>query len=149
MNPDSTIISISLKELKDWISIFSGLIGILGGGGLIGLLVLFIDRILPKYRSWRNERLLQSKFSTDLFSEGVIRQSTQFYIEPFCQNLDPARTGEPDEVYAAQEKLFSAMDRFLQHPSQYRFTILLADSGMGKTSALLNYCVYNLRREKS
>jgi hypothetical protein len=45
-------------------------------------------------------------------------------------------------------KLFDVLDNALSHTTQDRYFILLADSGMGKTSALLNYYVRHTRRWK-
>jgi hypothetical protein len=42
--------------------------------------------------------------------------------------------------------LFSAVDRLLNGPTESKYLILLADSGMGKTSFLLNYFARYLRR---
>jgi hypothetical protein len=46
------------------------------------------------------------------------------------------------------QKLFEKLDEVLGTESEYRYIILLADSGMGKSSALINYCARHLRKIK-
>ncbi|HEX9972823.1 MAG TPA: hypothetical protein VGD14_12190, partial [bacterium] len=145
MSPDSTFIT---NDLKDWIDLIDKLVKIIGGGGLIGLLVLFLTKFLPWYRIRKDNRSLEKRFGADLYPKGVIEQATRYYIEPFCQSLDPSGGEEPRLVYGAKENLFSAIDNALCHPTEYRYLILLADSGMGKTSFLLNYYARNLRRRR-
>ena len=45
-----------------------------------------------------------------------------------------------------EERLFEVLDRFLSKDTSYRHMFLLADSGMGKSSCMLNYYVRNQRR---
>ena len=144
MTPDST--SIISANLKEWFGLSNTILGILGGGGIIGLLTLFLTKFIPWCRTKRNNRSLAKRFGAELYPRGVIEQATKYYIEPFCQSVDPAGGEESRLVYSIREKIFSAIDHALYHPTEYRYLILLADSGMGKTSFLLNYYVRNLRR---
>jgi hypothetical protein len=137
MSPDSTTSSITF--IKDWLTI-------IGGGGIIGLLVLLFTKILPWCRTKLKNRSLEKRVGADLYSKGVIEQATKYYIEPFVQSIDPSGGEESRYVYGAKEKIFSAIDNLLYHPTEYRYLILLADSGMGKTSFLLNYYARNFRR---
>jgi len=49
-------------------------------------------------------------------------------------------------VYGVKQKLYDALDDALANPMSYKYLILLADSGMGKTTALLNYYAKHLRK---
>jgi DNA replicative helicase MCM subunit Mcm2 (Cdc46/Mcm family) len=47
------------------------------------------------------------------------------------------------QVITTQEDLFAAVDKHLADDSLYRHILLLADSGMGKSSFVLNYYARN------
>lgn len=51
-------------------------------------------------------------------------------------------------VIATRESLNGVIDRFIENNSSYRHLLLLADSGMGKTSFFLNYYVRNQSKRK-
>ena len=146
MAADSTSISFQMVTLLEWIKLIGGIVGIVGG--LTTISVVFFTRFLPWYRTKKDNRSLEKRFGADLYPIGVIEQATRYYIEPFCQSLDPSGGEEPRLVYGARENLFSAIDHHLYHPTEYRYLFLLADSGMGKTSFLLNYYTRNLRRRR-
>ena len=63
-----------------------------------------------------------------------------------CQDIDPAGGEEPRMVYGVKQKLYDALNDALANPMSYKYLILLADSGMGKTTALLNYYPKHLRK---
>ncbi len=137
MSPDSTTTIVTF--LQKWLPI-------IGGGGIVGLLVLLFTKFLPWCHTKLKNRSLEKRVGADLYSKGVIEQATKYYIEPFVQSVDPSGGEESRYVYGAKEKIFSAIDNLLYHPTEYRYLILLADSGMGKTSFLLNYYARNFRR---
>ncbi|HWY23011.1 MAG TPA: pentapeptide repeat-containing protein [Candidatus Acidoferrum sp.] len=97
----------------------------------------------PRWRAWRDRRTLRERVGAELYDLGVIQRATTYYIHPDCQSVDPAGAEEPRHVIAAREPLFDAVDRLLENPGQYKFVIVLADSGMGKTSFLLNYYAHH------
>ncbi len=53
---------------------------------------------------------------------------------------------EPRGLARVKSTLFQTLDEMLDPMSEFRNIILLADSGMGKTSALVNYCARQVRR---
>jgi uncharacterized protein YjbI with pentapeptide repeats len=120
---------------------------------IIGIVIGFTGAVLqgyiPLFHQWRSERLLTKSFGSELFTPEVIANSTRYYVRPDCSNVDPSREAEIRNVVATKEKLFSIIDQFLASDSIYRHMIILADSGMGKTSALLNYYAYNQQRRAS
>lgn len=91
----------------------------------------------------RTQRLLEKRVGANLYTSSVLDQATRYYIEPDCSNIDPAREEEVRNVRAPKEKAFAAIDDFFEKQSIYRHMIILADSGMGKTSLLINYFVRN------
>ncbi len=140
MSPDSTS---TLTSFKEWLPLLGTAIGIIGG--LAGLATAFFTKVLPWWRTKRDRRSLEKHFGADLYPAAIIERSTQYYIQPYCRSLDPAGAEEPRLVYGAKENLFDAVDSMLANPTEYRYLILLADSGMGKTSFVLNYYARHLR----
>jgi len=103
----------------------------------------------PRWREWRDRKTLHQRVGAELYDAEQIRRSTEFYVRPDCQSVDPAGTEDFRYNVAAREPLFDTMDRLLHNPSQYKFVILLADSGMGKTSFLLNYYAHHQRSRRN
>lgn len=87
--------------------------------------------------SWRLERRLRQ----GPFDHDTIARSVQFYVRPSCSATDPSCEAEPAQaLITPRESLFRVLDRFLREStSKRKHLLLLADSGMGKTSFLLNY----------
>lgn len=114
-------------------------------GGVIGLVTA-----LAKLGSWwqakRDSQSLEKRVGADLYTPAQIQYARRYYIAPMCQSVDPAGAEEPRLAYAAKQKLFQALDDALMNPTEYRYLILLADSGMGKTSGLTNYYSRHRRR---
>lgn len=117
-------------------------------GGLFAIGVTIFTKLLPWYRARCDRNSLKNGLSADLYSQAVIERSTRYYIEPDCQSLDPAGSEEPRLTLATTQKLFAFMDRALNDETQYRYIILLADTGMGKSSFVLNYYACHLRRSR-
>src|SRR3546814_5793366 len=59
------------------------------------------------------------------------------YIVPYCSNVDPTDGEYPRATVAAQEPVFDVLERALASDDK-RHILVLADSGMGKTTLLLN-----------
>jgi len=95
-----------------------------------------------------NRRSLRKRLGAELYTVDDIERATQYYIRPSCQNIDPAYNQEIVHNSASRNDLFSAIDQLLysSSSSEVKYIVLLADSGMGKTSFLLNYYVQFLRR---
>jgi len=85
-------------------------------------------------RAWRVRRLLEREFGADLYLAESIQRSTRYYIQPDCSSVDPADEADLRGLVTSREDLFSVVDRFLTRESSHRHLILLADSGMGKSS---------------
>ena len=102
----------------------------------------------PRFASWINRRTLRERLGAEVYDPHDIQRATTFYIEPDFQSLDPGGQEEFRRVVAAREPLFATTDRILESTAQYRFTLVLGDSGTGKTSFVLNYYAYHWRRAK-
>lgn len=99
----------------------------------------------PAWQQWRAQRLIEKNFGLEFYSAQVIHNSTRYYVRPDCSSVDPSQEVEIRQVVAPQENLFSVVDRHLKEEQPHRHLLLLADSGMGKSSFVLNYYIYNQR----
>src|ERR1051325_9210624 len=115
-------------------------------GTLVTFVTTFATKTYPWLRSKMAGRSVSKRIGAELYTVANIERAVRYYIPPFCQALDPAGAEEPRLVSNPKQKLFDYVDEALEHPTEYNFIILLADSGMGKTSALLNYYARHIRR---
>lgn len=98
-------------------------------------------------QAWLNERRIARDFGADLYSVEDIRSATRFYVRPDAASIDLIQELEKgDNIIATREDLFRAVRRFLEAESSHRHLLLLADSGMGKSSFVLNYYAFNRSR---
>ena len=79
------------------------------------------------------------------FTPQEIDRAIRYYIWPECQSIDPAQSQESLHTVAIRESLRTTLDKMLNQEINNRHFVLLADSGMGKTSFLLNYFAVYLR----
>ncbi len=141
MPPDTTRSLVeALLAPNSLLTLIGALIGIFGG--LIGI----ITAALPWLKQWLDRRSLRRRLGAMLYTPEDIERATRHYIRPHCQSIDPTQGPEISGVYASREDLFAAIDRLLDQPAESKYLLLLADSGMGKTSFLLNYYARYLRR---
>lgn len=122
----------------------------------ISLLALWVacGRLLaaayPIWRRRRNEMLLRRRLAQGRYDGDTIRRSTRYYVMPKCTNIDPAQEVELRRALAAvRQDLFTQIDSFLSEECADRHALILADSGTGKTSCILNYYARNEKRPRS
>ena len=119
--------------------------------GLVALIALSAQlgpRHADLYQSWRAIRTLKFRLGAEAYHENVINNATRYYIRPDCQSVDPAGEASFRHTIPAREPMFAKMDEVLTSPESYKFLFVLADSGMGKTSFLLNYFAYHWRSSR-
>jgi formylglycine-generating enzyme required for sulfatase activity len=98
-----------------------------------------------KRKAARAKQLLETDAFAKSYGSEQLRAASEFYVEPDCASVDPSHEVDLRNVLSTREPLFSAMDRYLDSP-KYRYFLLLADSGMGKTAFVLNYYLRNRLR---
>lgn len=146
-----------MGSLSEFFGNLPGLVGLTSHnaaewGTLLGALVLVIVlwqiwvAYLPLLKAKRTKEQIELDFGSDLFEEVQIIEAIQHYIEPDCSQVDPTGEDEFRRVAVVREKVFQTVDRFLATPRAEKHLLLLADSGMGKTSFLLNYYDRNRRK---
>jgi hypothetical protein len=106
---------------------------------------VIVTRTLPWLKAKRDSRSLYKRLGT-IFIKSQLERTLRYYVTPHCQAVDPSGGEEPRLVLTARQKLFELLDSASVNPSEYRYIFLLADSGMGKTSALIGYYARHLRR---
>ncbi|HEX8565803.1 MAG TPA: hypothetical protein VF648_09035 [Pyrinomonadaceae bacterium] len=99
----------------------------------------------------RDQRLL-NKDLTPYYSKQDVERATRYYIPTKYQNVSPSEDDEPGRSYIASAKN-ELIPLFLNNifdngVNSNRFYLILADSGMGKTTFLINlYVRYKNRFE--
>ncbi len=105
----------------------------------------------PYRKRRREERVIEKNFGVELYSlDDVekIKSDARYYVPPDCSSVDPAQEAEIRQVLATKQKLFETIDEYLDKPGPHRHLLVLADSGMGKSSFVLNYYIRNQLRSK-
>jgi hypothetical protein len=113
---------------------------------VLAILTFVLTRTLPWFKARRDRRSVQKRIGAESYTPAGLENAFRNFIPPMCQDVDPSGGDEPRNVYGVKQPLFSALDDALSRPDENKYFILLADSGMGKTTALLNYYLRHIRR---
>ncbi len=111
---------------------------------LAGALVLVAYAVRKFLGSVMGRRRLGRALGAGSFDPDTILRATRNYVEPDCLQLDASGIGAQPT-----SPLLARMDELLSRPDGPKHYLLLADSGMGKTTFLLNYCYRNQQRRAS
>lgn len=121
----------------------------------IGVVVAFLWKalgwILSKVRAGRAARVAATLAATthvQSFTDEEIRAAVRHYVEPDCSSVDPTNESDLRHFVGVRESVFAAIDRALSTEGKQHL-LVLADSGMGKTTFLLNFFDRELKRPKS
>lgn len=145
-----------MDEFKDLISNFLLARGLQFLSENIGLIIyiapILIGSLIPFFAKSIKSLLKlykQKKAIRDLhpfFLPSEVRSATSFYIDTNCQNIPPSDFEElqSSHAFAVQERLMpfflKKVFKFKTKPEN-RFYFILSDSGMGKTTFLINLYV--------
>jgi hypothetical protein len=88
---------------------------------------------------------LRRKTHVASFSDTEIREAVQQYIVPDTSNVDPADDDDLRNFAFVREGVFAVVERALTASESARL-LVLADSGMGKTTLLLNIFSRELKK---
>ncbi|OQP59664.1 hypothetical protein A3860_36455 [Niastella vici] len=124
----------------DWSALFSVIVTVL----LVTVVVKIFNTLLKHHKHCK-AALEDIKPQFDHLS---IQKAKKYYIQTQYQNASPARQEEPGftHKYIARNKLipFFTKIAFNEKADSERFYLILADSGMGKTTFMINlYLEYN------
>lgn len=124
-----------LGWLEDEVNLIFALLGIFG----------IVASALFKLGKWTLDKYHERVLIRDLepyYTAEEIKKATGLFIKTRCQNVSPSETDEPSQNYAlvTTEKLipFFIKKAFKGDSDKYKFYFVLAGSGMGKTTFLLN-----------
>lgn len=100
---------------------------------------------LKKYRAWKNWIILSEEKALNTFvgqfNKLELEQAISGYVAPHCSPVDPANR-DGDEFRAdTREPAFSYFHRNIRE-SPKTYHLLLADTGMGKTSFCINFFLH-------
>ena len=104
-----------------------------------------IPSAIKKFRAWKIWTILTEEKATNTFvgqfNKLELEQAISGYVPPHCSPVDPANR-EGDEFRAdTREPAFSYFQRSISESAK-AYHLLLADTGMGKTSFCLNFYLY-------
>ena len=117
---------------------------------LAGLVAGIFAAVYPMIQSARAAKILKDQLKNGPYDDATIERSTYCYIKPRCSNIDPAQEQEiRHALMAISEDLFKKVDYFIDDDKSRKHLLILADSGMGKTSFVLNYYVYRFKKRKN
>lgn len=109
-------------------------------------------KLIDSVYQWRRNRaasFLEKKMAmtagVSAYTEADIANACRSYIEPNCTPIDPSDEDDLRNVVALSA-LFQTVEEHLSREG--RHIILLADSGMGKTSFCINYYARELKKKK-
>jgi hypothetical protein len=125
---------------------------------LLELITLFLGAIIPivtigkmsmtAIKRYLDFRTLRSRIGSDQYTRNDILRATNCFVEPHFQSVDPSGGEGFRKVFSTCEPAFKALDNLFDMDSSEKYTIILADSGMGKTTLLLNYYARHCTRHR-
>jgi uncharacterized protein YjbI with pentapeptide repeats len=133
MNISFNKIQIMIDSINPFLSGLSSIIAILTG---FLVTIIFLYKKITIY-------FIETPEDIQCFDLESLKSVTKYYVKPLCTNVDPAFEEEPRDLVSTEEPLFNLVDKYLSKDNNKqgykRFLLVLGDSGMGKTSFLLNY----------
>ena len=122
--------------------------------GLLGMLfsvvrgVTGVKHYSLKKRAAKAQALQDEEARLNWFQPQDFLAAMQDYLEPYCSNVDPSDREDLRNSVAVREPVLAALDRELDADDN-RHILILGDSGMGKTTLLLNLVSREHRRRGS
>lgn len=112
-------------------------------GGAIGLLAA-----LNRYKvSSKQRALLASELSGKFvkqFGKAELKSHLHSYVVPKCSPSDPSNKEGEEYLAEIREPIFTYVDRTIRNSGK-SYQLLLADTGMGKTTFCLNYLAHGTK----
>jgi hypothetical protein len=112
---------------------------ITGGAAVTGFLFKGWPKVLLRWREETRKYQLRKKINAQDYTLHDIERAVTYYIDPQCQVVDPGGAEDFRHVYPVRQNLFEVVDDLLNKQTVNKFSLVLGDTGMGKTSFLLNY----------
>jgi hypothetical protein len=109
---------------------------VLLGSAAIGFIAASIKRKTAKKKAIIAKDEVAKSFVSH-FNKAELENSLSGYVVPHCSPADPTNKEGEEFLADTRENIFQYMDRSLAH-SERSYHLILADTGMGKTSFCLN-----------
>ena len=135
------------KQLKDLWPLLTFLLAI--STAIIGLLTKMTGFLVSQWKKYSIAKELRETQSLLFYTDEELARATECFIEPDCQATDPTGSEDFRSVVSPREPVFKHLDNQISRGTEEKYTMILADSGMGKTTVLLNYLARHLRKQKS
>lgn len=142
----------SVQEIFDRVSASPYLAALSVLGVILGSLATIprlINGLLDLKSKWHSkkvaEQILRSSGVASFTSDDVMYAGRN-YIAPNCMQTDPSNEDDSRTVVALGP-LFRTIDDHFDAGGQKRHVIILADSGMGKTSFCINYYAREMKKK--
>jgi len=148
-----TGITTYIDKLFIWLGVSEKLSGLFA---LIAIIIIYLLYTLSKsfYNKYKTRKA--SKDLAPYYTEHDVKRATKYFIPTNWQNISPTKEEEPSiankYIARAKEELipFFINNIFQGKKESDKFYLILADSGMGKTTFLINlYMKYNSIFRKS
>lgn len=117
---------------------------------LVALLTLIVALIavhytrLPTQQSVRLEKQQKARLGFTYIDREECEFALQYYVEPDCSSVDPSGEDDLRALIPSRQPAYRFLASALAPDSKYKHIIVLADTGMGKTSLLYNLLSRNL-----
>lgn len=102
------------------------------------------------YKAQKRVQALEAEAKRGKFLTHYTPQEIAFtvkgYVQPSCSPLDPANADDEGYLADIREPVFDFMDRAITEAGSRNYVLLLADSGMGKTSFCISYRAHLLQQ---
>lgn len=109
---------------------------------IISLIIGTSVAIILAYPSWIDyfqRKQINSAFGAEAYTEDEIKNAVRLYIEPDCSQMDPAGESDIRHAVLIRDSLFKNVNKFLDSGGSGKHLLVLADSGMGKTTFTLQF----------
>ena len=128
-----------IQKVSYVIALTGTTIGLLGGLVILAIRTkAAIVEVRTALRVKRFHDRARSGGMTPDFTREDLRDALRDYVTPDCAQTDPSNSSDLRKVAAVRQSVMEAVDVFIAN-SENKHLLMLADTGMGKTTFCLNY----------
>lgn len=143
----TAIVWYELVSSAPWWPLVGWVASIAAGSFALVRVWLGLQQYLLKKRAAAATKMQDEELRLHWFRDQDFVSATRDYLEPYCSNVDPSDREDLRNTVAVREHVLNALDRELSAEDK-RHILILADSGMGKTTLLLNLVAREQRRKE-
>jgi hypothetical protein len=132
-----------------WPTVITVAIAVLSAIGLIWRIFYYVSKAKSSRRAKRLNTKLMAATQVASFTDEQIAGAIKNYVEPDCAQTDPSNESNILQVASVRENVFASVDRYIENGGENRHLLVLADSGMGKTTFCLNYYAREQKKKEN